>query len=341
MGHELLDYDSMVSAGGRKPWHLHLGTPVNMVDGDLVVTEAPAASGLDWMTEHRPTFYPRVVGINDDGSEAVEYVEIEDARAVVRIDNDRYLGTVGSQHALVQNEALFDLAAAIQAEAEGQVLIETAGSLKGNRLVWVLARLDRDLSVDGDQHVPYLLIANSHDGTMSLRVQTTPVRVVCWNTLSWAIAGQKQAWVARHSEGIGGKVDEIKRALRLSWAYLDRWEADVRRMMDTPVPSFRFDKFTERLIPLEVNPTDRMVANVNARREEVRSIYEGGTVAPYTGTAWGAFNAGTEWAQWKRPVHGSTRAERLGGRAVGGDLSAEATRIRSLLVQSVPALAGA
>lgn len=341
MGHELLDTDSMLSASGRKPWHMHLGTPVNLVDGEVTVAEAPALAGMDWLADHETLYTATVDGINEDGTPHVTYAEVPDARGVVRVDTGAYLGTVGMQHSIVQNQSLFDLAGAIQSEADGTVLVETAGTLKGNRLAWVLAKLDRDLTINGDEHVPYLLIANSHDGTMALRVQTTPVRVVCWNTLSWAMAGNKQAWVARHSSNIGERVGEIQQALGLSWAYLDEWEADVRRMMDTAVAPRQLDKFVERLIPLEPNPTDRMVANATARRDEVRALYEGATVQPFTGTAWGAYNAGTEWSQWRRPVQGATRSERLGERAVNGELSDDSTRVRRVLDQAVPALAGA
>lgn len=339
MGHELQTTDSMLSASGRKPWHFNLGTPVNLIDGEVTVKEAPALAGMDWLADHEVLYTAVVDGMNEDGTPHVSYVEVPDARGVVRVDTGAYLGTVGMQHSIVQNQSLFDLAGAIQAEADGDVLVETAGTLRGNRLAWVLAKLDRDLTIDGDEHVPYLLIANSHDGTMALRVQTTPVRVVCWNTLSWAIGANRQAWIARHSSGIGERVGEIRQALGLSWAYLDEWEADVRRMMDTPVTRPQLDKFVERLIPLDPNPTDRMVRNVTERREEVRALHEGPTVAPFTGTAWGAYNAGTEWSQWRRPVHGATRDERLGERAVNGDLSDDSTRVRRLLAQSVPALA--
>lgn len=339
MGHELLDYDSMVSAGGRVPWHFSLGTPVNLVDGDLTLADAPAVAGMDWLIGGRPLYYPKVIGMNPDGTEAVEWVEVPDRRAVIREDNDLYLGTVGKIHTDIQNQTYFDLAGAIQAEGEGQVFIETAGTLKGNRLVWVLARLDRDLTVDGDQSIPYLLLAGAHDGSMALRVQTTAVRVVCWNTLSWAISAAERWWTARHTSGATTRVEEIKKALGLTWAYLDAWEADVHRMMDTTVHPRQFDQFVERLIPLDPNPTDRMVKAATERREQVRGIYDSPTCLRFRDTAWGAFNAGTEWSQWRRPVQSVTRAERLGERAVTGELSDEATRIRNILIKAVPALA--
>jgi phage/plasmid-like protein (TIGR03299 family) len=341
MSHELLDTDSMVSANdadGRKTWHFSLGTPVTLVDGDLKVEDAQEVAGLDWMTEHRPLYVPRTVGIDETGAEVVEYDVVETHRAAVRVDTDTTLGVVGMQHALVQNHELFDLAAALQAESEGGVLVETAGSLKGNRLVWVLAKINRDVDVAGDVSHPYLLIGNSHDGTMSLRVQTTLIRVVCWNTLSWAITNCASAWIARHSSGVAGKVDEIKAAIGMSYSYVDAWEAEVQRFIDTPVKRPAFDKFVERLVPLEPNPTDRQVANATERRDAIRQLHEGPTVAPFTGTAWGALNAGTEWQQWVRPVQGE-RAERAGERDLMGETSSDTTHIKNLLVKSVPELA--
>ena len=61
---------------------------------------------------------------------------------------------------------------------------ETAGSLHGGRRVWVLAALPQHVQVGGDAIRPYVLLMNSHDGSTAVIAATTPVRVVCQNTLN-------------------------------------------------------------------------------------------------------------------------------------------------------------
>jgi len=61
---------------------------------------------------------------------------------------------------------------------------ETVGSLNGGRRVWVLATLPEYIEVGGDPVRPYVLLMNSHDGSTAVIAATTPVRVVCQNTLN-------------------------------------------------------------------------------------------------------------------------------------------------------------
>ena len=63
-------------------------------------------------------------------------------------------------------------------------IYETAGALKGGRHIWMLARLPKTLRAAGDDEIkPYVLLANSHNGTRALRMIPTTIRVVCANTL--------------------------------------------------------------------------------------------------------------------------------------------------------------
>ena len=64
------------------------------------------------------------------------------------------------------------------------LIFETAGSLHGGRRVWVLATLPEHVEVGSDAVRPYVLLMNSHDGSTAVIAATTPVRVVCMNTLN-------------------------------------------------------------------------------------------------------------------------------------------------------------
>jgi Domain of unknown function (DUF932) len=54
----------------------------------------------------------------------------------------------------------------------------------GGRRVWVLATLPDHVEVGGDDVRPYVLLMNSHDSSTAVIAATTPIRVVCQNTLN-------------------------------------------------------------------------------------------------------------------------------------------------------------
>ena len=79
---------------------------------------------------------------------------------------------------------------------------ETAGSLHGGRRVWVLAQLPEHIEVGGDPVRPYVLLMNSHDGSTAVIAASTPIRVVCQNTLNWGLERARQKYSIRHTEKI-------------------------------------------------------------------------------------------------------------------------------------------
>ena len=67
---------------------------------------------------------------------------------------------------------------------DGHAWYETAGALGRGERVWIQARLPGDLEIaPGDRVKRFLLLSNSHDGTSSVQILLTPIRVVCNNTL--------------------------------------------------------------------------------------------------------------------------------------------------------------
>jgi phage/plasmid-like protein (TIGR03299 family) len=73
--------------------------------------------------------------------------------------------------------------------------LETAGALDGGRKVWALARTSTTGTADTggkDKLAAYILLATSCDKTLATTAAFTSVRVVCQNTLFFAIEDIKQ-----------------------------------------------------------------------------------------------------------------------------------------------------
>lgn len=177
--------ESMAYAG-ETPWH-GLGTPV---DNTIAVGDMLERAGLNWTVSKRPLYFPKVVAEGAPTSLRI----VPDEFALVRDSDEAVLDTVGPSFKPVQNSDIFTFFKRF-VEA-GDMQLETAGSLKGGRFTWVLARIDAGFNLGNDETRGYLLLSSPHQFGYSLTVALTPVRVVCWNTINYALG--------RSLDGSGG-----------------------------------------------------------------------------------------------------------------------------------------
>lgn len=118
---------------------------------------------------------------------------------------------VGKNYTVYQNDQA--LAVVDEMLKTGKVKIETAGAVDNGRRVFVLLKLQNPIVVNGnDEILQYVLLANGHDGKLTIIAMPTNIRVVCWNTLSAALAGAQAEHKIRHT----AKADErVKEAFKI------------------------------------------------------------------------------------------------------------------------------
>lgn len=125
-----------------------------------------------------------------------------------RKDTEAILGTrLGIDYTVYQNtEALSVVDEMLKF---GKCKIETAGAVDGGRRVFILLKIESPMKISKDDIIyHYVLLANSHDGSMSIIAMPTNVRVVCWNTLTAAIGGAKGIHKIRHTKNAQDRVKE-------------------------------------------------------------------------------------------------------------------------------------
>jgi phage/plasmid-like protein (TIGR03299 family) len=287
------EIESMFSVQ-ETPWH-GLG---HVLPGAPNVEDAIRMAGLDWEAQlHRQ--YIRVEGVERETN----------TYAVVRSTDKSILGHVGPTFKPLQNRDAFRW---FQPWLDaGEATLETAGSLKHGRRVWILAKVSRANMeiVPGDEVAKFLLLSNGHDGTMAVRAGITPVRVVCANTLAAAHQdGGSRLFRIRHTNSTTAALEQIREIANIVdskfEASKDEYRALARAGVRTEdLKSYVVQVFKPKLIEggpeateEEEDPCKRVVDNIIPLFESGR----GSNIPGVRGTLWGAYNAVTEYLQHER-----------------------------------------
>lgn len=237
----------------QAPWH-GLG---NRVEHALSSEEALQAAGLDWEVIQKSI-------------QTEDYAEIPGYKANIRATDQRLLGVVSDRYKIVQNHEAFAFTDELLGEG---VRFETAGSLQNGRKVWLLAKLPDNYIIAGDRISPYLVFSNSHDGSGSIKVAMTPIRVVCQNTLNLALSNAKRIWTTIHTGYIKSKLDEAKKTLLLAEYYMDKLGAEVDQLNRIKMTDHKVMEYIELLLPMPDNATKIQEKNVEFLRSDMKLRY--------------------------------------------------------------------
>jgi phage/plasmid-like protein (TIGR03299 family) len=294
--------DSMFSVR-ETPWH---GLGAVLPEAPSTISEAVAWSGLGWGVAKEPISVDRGDAVLADSIWAPRCEPIPGYYATVRQDNRQVLGIVGERYRIVQNAEAFQFVDQLLGSA---MHFETAGSLNGGRRVWVLATLPDHMEVGGDPVKPHVLLMNSHDGSTAVVAATTPVRVVCQNTLNWGLAKARQRFSIRHTEQIGRRVHEARRVLELSVDYYAQFKALGNQLASEAMTDRQLRRVLDQLYPAgtEDRASDRVARARDQRKDQIIDLFlTGDTVGNAPGSKWAAVNAIIEFGDGHRPLRTGT-----------------------------------
>jgi len=292
------EVETMMYAG-ITPWH-GLGTYVG--DEPLTSDDAIIQAGLDWTVSKRDLF------AFADGNA----VPVDNHKAIVRDTDDRVMGVVGKNYTPIQNLDAFGFMDSLV--KEGAMRYHTAGSLSGGRRVWMLGKVGESEIVPQDKVEHYLFLYNGFDGKTSLRCLWTDVRVVCANTARAALSrGEKTGVSVRHTRNAMANIKEAQKVLGLAVDAFSESADFMRTLADTPMPTSDWVDFCLTLVPEPATDEDGNISKrgrtrVDNQRRELTSLFLSGTgvsIPGVAGTAWGAYNALTEYASFHRTTRGS------------------------------------
>lgn len=279
MAHEV---ETMFSAR-EVPWH-RLG----VVTPDVLTSrEAIVAGGLDWTVEKHPIYRRWPV---EDG----ELEEVPNRFALTRNTDGFVTAVVSDIYKPFQNVDAFEFMDGVTGSTGAKY--ETAGSLKHGRVVFITIRMENsDFKVAGmDPINTYLLLRTTHDGTGRIKVYVVQVRVVCMNTLTWAINGAKHQWGVTHTSDVRGKVAEAREALGLTAEYNTAFQAEAERLLKIKIT----DDDLVHLLRQDLPDVKLKETTIELILDDYRTSE---TVGDFYGTAWGALNAVSEFKEHIKP----------------------------------------
>jgi phage/plasmid-like protein (TIGR03299 family) len=347
---------------GNRAWHglgNVLSTPPETIE------EGMRQAGLDWKVLEKHIFIPNVncdadesklllrpgcnmqlqdFGVQDDEDQdsddsdsepsSTDATWISDYKALVRDRDSRVLGVVTRKYHPLQNTESFAFFNGLLETKLCQ--LEAAGSLRGGRRIWVLARVN-GLSGDvgGDDIVQtYLLLWNSHDGTTVVGVTFTAIRVVCMNTLKMSIEAAGNGVVKiRHAKNVRESLGAVQKIIDLTSKSFSLTLNEYKEMKARKLPIDGLKKYVQNLFIEEKPKEQTKIQTVHASEfEEARAKI--GITQPYEQdwlprafgpilndyyqapgsdmagqTVWGAYNAVAHFLDYTRGHSESTRLD--------------------------------
>lgn len=291
---------------GNTAWH-QKGVKVKKL---MTVEEALELGGLNFRVAKMPVMVA--------GKETDWY-------ATVRTDTMDTLGMVKDQYKVIQNDSAFDFFNPIVASQEA--IIETVGSLgKYGEKTFVMARLPEEYKLGNvDTHRTYLLLTNDHSGNGNAIALPTDIRVVCWNTMNYAMYVGKKTKVLmakiRHTGDIKEKIREAHTLLGMVRQTAKFNETFNTKLISTPLTKELAGKMMDQLLNIKTE-FGKTVEEVNStvkvnQRDLLMRLFEGGIGADmFPNTAFNYLNAVTEWIDHRKSVKGG---DVLGSIFIGGN----------------------
>ncbi|MBK7393818.1 MAG: DUF932 domain-containing protein [Chloracidobacterium sp.] len=297
MAHELFMEKGRASMmyTGEVPWH-GLGT---RLDRPATAAEAIKEANLDWRVTKLPLF----------GTNGVLGVQVKGKYAVVREDqigqqDAAALGIVSDGYTLLQNEDAFSFFDLMVKDKEARIY-HTAGALGNGERIWILAKLPGYLRVAGDDIAnKFLLLSNSHDGSSSVRLMVTPIRVVCNNTLNIALEDKGGA-VIHHTKQLFDNLQKAGDMLASMNARFTDVETTYREMASVQMNTERLNVYLSKVFP-EKSKTKHDNENSKVLRDRKLAEHlfaegKGNNMPGVKGTLWAAYNGVTELVDYGVP----------------------------------------
>lgn len=268
---------SFAENGSRqRAWH-GLGEVVNE---PMFVADALKLCRADYNVQLQP-----IVALNDELVHAMENGDfinasmlrnllVEGRKATVRTDLNTALGLTSDSYGIVQNSEAFKfvdmLCSGLDSNRAEKPTIECCGVLGKGERVFITCKMPEDIVLNphtDDRIETYVVFTTSHDGTGSVRCMVTNVRVVCSNTLNFAMKHNSGRIAFRHSSKVMSRLDLLnKENAEFAYKTLGLWN-EYEKCFKESLEHLRNIRLSERDL-------DNIIAEITLADEAKKAFLE-------------------------------------------------------------------
>lgn len=323
------------------PWSGGIG---KNVEGCKTAREVMEAAGLDFFVDKCELVARMPFSIRGDNSvnelmgdfayNGNIYRDCPNAFATYRTDKNIPLGLVKSKYEVVQNMEAFNFFD--DAIGKDKAVWQTAGQFGYGHKIFISAKLPVTTSVHGDAIENYLVFSNSHDGSSSINILFTPIRVFCTNCLNAALHSASSYIRIKHTKSARERLQTGADVLRIACEYAKDAEELYNALYTIEMND---DQVMQYLANLALTDQERAAlleydsqngykklfardyltmerTGISTRKaNQIVNMFEyyldGVGQKPITGTAWGAYNAVTGFYSNVANFEGEKRMDSL------------------------------
>jgi phage/plasmid-like protein (TIGR03299 family) len=287
---------------GETPWH-GLG---QQLKAGATIEQWRKAAGMNFSIYTSPVQF-------ESPESAGDPMTFNGHNVLYRSDTKVPLAVVSDKYQVVQPKEVLEFYRDLTAGAGFN--LETAGVLKGGKKYWALASMGKEAKILDDQIKGYLLLGSACDGSMATTAMFTSIRVVCNNTLGFAMNeadnGTAKA-VVRINHRTSFDEAKVKAQLGLAANSWDSFLYNVNVWSKTKVDLVQAQAYFDKVASYTTTEGEERVSERTSKylMELFAGAGKGSDLKSANGTAWGLINAVTEFVDHHRGRSNDVRIDR-------------------------------
>lgn len=267
------------------------------------------------------------------------YRDCPNAYATYRTDRNIPLGVVKEKYEVIQNLDAFDFFDT--AIGENMAKFQYAGCFGYGHKVFITAKLPITTTVGDDPIDNYLVLSTSHDGSSSIDILFTPVRIFCLNMLNAGIEESSSHIRIRHTKTAKERLELGAQVLKVACEHAETSKQLYESLLTIKMND---DDVRNYLISLQLTAQELEALDTFDSKNGIRKLFDrdyltlertgistrktnqlcamydyykyGVAQEHIVGTAWGAYNAVTGYYSNLKNQEGEKRMNNL---VFGGD----------------------